>query len=256
MKISIEEFILKYQMLVKYLVNYYYNKVSEFGIEFDDLYQAGMLSLVECYSRYDSTKSSLGTFAYLNIKYGICNFINKNISMARIPEIIIVISANLNKKRTEFYSFNGRDMNMQEMLDFLKNECYTADYLIDEKFVMLLLKIEKYYLVNQKYLIKLEQTEEYLMIDEDLNMDDLLVSQYNLEEEAINNVLFDDIMDYIENNFKKQDVQILKENYGLLGDDSISMRNLAKKYGYTFQGIAYINKKIIKKVREKFDISE
>ena len=94
------------------------------------------------------------------------------------------------------------------------------------------------------------------MIDEDLNMDDLLVSQYNLEEEAINNVLFDDIMDYIENNFKKQDVQILKENYGLLGDDSISMRNLAKKYGYTFQGIAYINKKIIKKVRKKFDISE
>ena len=47
MEISIEEFILKNDALIKFFVNFYYNKVSEFGIEFEDLYQAGVLSLIE-----------------------------------------------------------------------------------------------------------------------------------------------------------------------------------------------------------------
>jgi DNA-directed RNA polymerase specialized sigma subunit len=122
MEMNMEEYILKNEVLVKFLVNFYYNKVSEFGIEFDDLYQAGVLSLVESYYKYDSTKSSVSTFAYLNIKYGICEFINKNICLTYIPELIINISSNLNSKRREFQSQNGRDMNFSEMLFFLKND--------------------------------------------------------------------------------------------------------------------------------------
>lgn len=98
--------------------------------------------------------------------------------------------------------------------------------------------------------------------DENINLIDVIGSDYDLEYDVINNIMVKDIFDYIKNNIKVRDTEFEKM-YKVANREQLIFELYGK--GYTFQEIGdklvisrqranYIFTRIINKIRDEFKI--
>ena len=98
--------------------------------------------------------------------------------------------------------------------------------------------------------------------DENINLIDVIGSDYDLEYDVINNIMVKDIFDYIKNNIKVRDTEFEKM-YKVANREQLIFELYGK--GYTFQEIGdklviskqranYIFTRIINKIRDEFRI--
>lgn len=258
MNLSLEEFVLKYEFRAKAWANFYYTILYDNGFEYEDLYQAGILKLIESYPKYDDSKSSLFTFADQMIRFGILNYINKIGHFFKIPNDVNMVLIKVLAKKNEFYKLTGRNMTNEEIKDFILNECYYGNYTIDDEYVKNLLKIEQYYFRKKIYSLDDNidnYNTSYLGIfaeKEDLCVGDLVANDISVEDTAINNCYVLDVLDYVTNNFSERDIEIFKEVLGFIDGIPKTEQSLANKYECSRQAVNQRYKRVIGKVKEKF----
>lgn len=257
MEISLEEFVLKHHTYAKSLARHYCNILSELNLEYDDLYQAGCLNLIEWYTKYDNSKSSPSTYAYLMVKYGILNYIRSNYYVTKVPLDLLELERKVSKKMSEVYMLSGKNMTLDEILEYIKNECYLAGRTsIDKNFVMQVLKISSYH--KQNFKISLEDKPDYFDASEDViltkddkYLKDCIASEYDLEKEALDRYEAEELISYLENNFNEFDCEIFKEIIGLVDGIPKTNRTLAQKYNISHQAINQRYQKVLKKIQKK-----
>jgi len=256
MDLSLEEYMLQYKGYAVMWANYYNHIFSDNYFEYDDLYQASCLALIDGYYKYDNSKSSLGTYTYLTAKYGIIKYIRKNSSVTKIPGDLLVAATNLSKKNIEYYRKHGKNMDLEDMINYAKKECYTGSYRVDSDFIKTLLKIEAFHLKGHNYSLE-DKIDNYNSMNSDktenIYLKDCLPSRDNTEKTAINNNMIEQILKYLEDNFSEIDVEIFKETLGLIDEIPKTRRELSKKYNVSYQTIDIRYKKTLKKIQKNFN---
>ncbi len=254
MKMSLEEYISKFGGYLKELADRYYYQVTDSSIEYDDLIQEGYLALISGYSNYDDSKSSLSTYAYTTVKYGIINYITKKNSTVWMTPDLIVAAAKLERVRMSYYMKTGNMMSMDEMVQFVIDNFSYLNYRLDEKFVELLLKITKYY--NSAYSIDavMYKNENNRKFDNnDFTIGDSITFDYCLEDVVVQKLFAEEVLDYVQNNFSMKDADIFREKFGFVDNIPKNHNQISAKYGVTRQCINRRYLKILKNVRQKFN---
>lgn len=258
MNMTLEEYVLKFS---GYAINYakYYCKILyDMNLEFDDLYQAGCLALVESYYKYDSSKSSPSTHANTMVRFGILDYINKNTNIIRIPDVVNLVVLKLIRKKHEYYKIYGRNMTTEEITDYVINECDTGTYTVDENYIKTLLEIECLYMRNTMYSLDEsidKHSTRFFNIDcekDDICIKEVLNSKDNVEEKVINEVFVSEILSYVENRFSEMDLDIFKESFGLVDGIAKSHNKIGKKYGFSNRASNQRYQKVLKQVKRKF----
>lgn len=256
MDLSLEEYVLKYRAYAIIWANYYNNIFGDSYFEFDDLYQASCLALIEGYYKYDNSKSSPGSYAYLSAKYGVIKYIRKNSSLTKISGDLIIAATNLSKKNEKYYRTYGKNMDLEAMVDYVKKECYTGSYRVDNDFIKTLLKIEAFHLKGHNFSLD-DKVDNYNLNGNNQNnnicIKDCLVSNDNTENTAIKNNIVEQILSYLEDNFKETDIDIFKEILGLVDEIPKTRRQLSKKHNISHQAIDQKYKKMLVKIKQNFN---
>ena len=240
---TLEEFVLSNDGLVKKIAGHYYGICSDYGIEFEDLYQVGCLALIEKYKNYNSTKGNVSTYATYVIKSAILNYINSNNSITYIPKNMMAFSLYVQNKNLEFYQNNGRYMTDEEILSFIKN----SDYVAYKKNIELVETLQE--LIN--YHLKTESVSLNTLVNIDGEQKELvncIIANYNLEESIISKMNCDEILDIIRDRISFYGV--VCGILGLDGEIPQTRYQLAEKYGTCQQNIDKKYKKALKKIRK------
>ena len=259
MNITREEFALKFNGYVKTIAKHYCDAVGDIRIEYDDLCQVGYLALMEGYDKYDSSKSSPSTYAHMIIRYKVLRYITDNRSVTHVPHDLQALSVRLARKRAEYYTVNGKQMSINDMIKCLENT-HNFNYEVNLKLIKLLLIIEKYHKNTHEYSFedKIDNYDAfsltYLDNDEFAYINDIIKDNYNLEDEIIKNNELEEIKSYLEDNFDEMDIDIFKETLGLTDEIPKTRRVLGEKYGITPQAIDLRYKKVLNNVRRNFDV--
>lgn len=126
------------------VVKYYYSYgLSNYCIDYEDLYQDVLLFVYTYLDNFDLNKSKFITYLNNLINYGIITCINSNNSFVSIPRNVKIDAHNLKKERSRFYKKNNRNMSISEMIDYVKNRIKNNNVTVDEKYIKNLLYIEK-----------------------------------------------------------------------------------------------------------------
>lgn len=254
MELTLEEFISKYSDYANVIASKFISEVKDYGIDFDDLYQTGCLVLVESYHRYDKQKASYSTFAYTNIYYGILNYINNNCYITHVPDSVEYLARYLRKKQVKFFSKYGRNMTLDESLEVLNNCSYNYNTVINREYILMLEQVSMFQYRKQFYYGSY-CTESYDLYDgkveENVPFDELIISEENVEEKAVNNVFMSEIRTYLDN-FSDTKKNIFIDLTGLDDDVWKTLREVGEKYNMSHQSANNNYKKVLKKVRTKF----
>jgi len=156
----------------------YYEKLKYFGLEYNDLYQAACVFLLENIEKYDSNKSSVTTFICNYSKYGILKYATKNSTFITVPIEMTSIAYSLLLENHNFYTLNNRYMNMDEVKAFLKPKIDKTTYLFSDQLVSDLLFVSMY-CFNQKN-SSLDEMYEYELENDVLDYKKVLLASDNL----------------------------------------------------------------------------
>ena len=240
---TLEEFVLNNEGLVKKIAQHYYGICHDYGIEFDDLYQVGCLALIEKYKNYSEAKGNASTYANYVIKSAILDYINSNNAVTYVPKNKILFSIYIQNKNIEFYKLNGRYMTNEEILSLIKDSHYVA-YKKNMELVEELQELTKYHL-------KTESVSLNTIIDtneEEVELINYVRTSYNLEDSVISKMNCDEILDIIRDRVSCYGV--VCGILGLDGEIPQTRYQLAEKYGTCLQNIDKKYKQALKKIRK------
>ena len=102
--------------------------------------------------------------------------------------------------------------------------------------------------------VSLEDSLSYDAEGNELRLEDILGTEPDivtkeLEDSDLKRIMLEEI-----NNLPKRDKEIMKLRYGLFGEDEITQKELAKKLNISQSYISRIEKKVIKKIKDKVNI--
>ena len=83
--------------------------------------------------------------------------------------------------------------------------------------------------------------------DENVNLIDVIKSDYDLEYDTINNIMVKDILNFIENNFKVRDTEIV-----YMYSQGYNFEEIAKVFNISKQRVNIIYHKIIKNIKSVY----
>lgn len=231
----------------------YYSSMTNYAVEYDDLYQVGCLALIEKYSNYNEEKGSLSNYSLWVIRSAMLNYINSNNTITHISIPLSAFLINVLKKISTFYITYGREMTDDELLDYIKENNFTS-YKSDEKLLQKINILLKYHL-NNKCSSIYESAFNYDLTEEDLNKDTLIKDHikddYNLEEDIVSKCFISDVIKALKDE-SKENIDIFVETLGLIDDIPKTRRELAEKYDVSCQAIDQRYKRILKKVKGEF----
>ena len=124
-----------------------------------------------------------------------------------------------------------------------------ASRCIDNEILMYLRKNKK-----RNADVSLEDSLSYDAEGNELRLEDILGTEPDivtkeLEDSDLKRIMLEEI-----NNLPKRDKEIMKLRYGLFGEDEITQKELAKKLNISQSYISRIEKKVIKKIKDKVNI--
>lgn len=232
-----EKIILDNTGLIKDVVNRYYKKVAFLGLEFDDLYQEASINVYNYLDEYDVQKSSISSFITNYAAYGVLNYITANSSYLHIPEDLKRNSRRLVKENVNFYNKNGRNMTIEEMVDYAKNNFRKNSSIYDERYVQNLLYVY-FCCLNDKFLKYDELTE--------------VPSSFEFEDKVLGNIVVENALDYL-NSFSTKSCDTFVKYHGIIDGDNYAPTELAKEFDISKQAVFARINNIQKKIKENED---
>ncbi len=235
-----QQIILDSEEVVFHIAKMFYVNAFSVGIEYDDLVQVGYVAVLEAIDSYDcDKKAALSTHIFNMITYKIKNYINENSYITHVPMDYILLINRVISIYITSYNETGNFLSEKEILNKLGQDKIKTSRLIDENSIRLML--DTYYQQHRSSVL-------LSIIDESLKdpnfenrgvisvtFDDINESKkanVDVEEEGIKRYFLSEINTII-NGSEKNDYTILREKFGLDGDEPCTNLDLARKYGKT-----------------------
>lgn len=202
------EFII-YSVIKKYL-NYF---------DKDDLYQAGVLGLIEAIKHFDNNKNTkFSSFAYYYVKGEVIKYI-RNYNGLKIGKDLIDLSCKIEKVRDYLTQKNSYIPSNKELANYLEiDESYIDDA------------------INSSMLIKSLDNDE-----EEIN----LYNSIRYEEKRYKEELID-LRNEL-SNLSEMDKKIIEKRY----NDGLSQREVSKELGTSQVKISRMEKKILTRLKSR-----
>lgn len=201
------------------------------GVLFMDLVQEGSLGLIRASERFDYRRGfKFSTYATWWIRQTIIRCIANTSRTIRIPVHMSDKIRQLKKIKLELSLELGREPSLEELSR------------------KMLIPVDK--VVNIKKAMAREPISLDMPIGEDLFLedyvpDDVYVTPHN---KAVNSLLHDDIFEAL-TILTEREQKILKERFGLNGENSKTLEELGKIFGFSKERIRQIEETAIKKLR-------
>lgn len=259
MPITLEEFIEMNRGFLYKLATKYSHSTYILGIEFDDLYQAGCLALIEKFPQYNVTKGTLSTFSHIVIRGAMLNYIRVNSTCTNVANDLLYLTNVLYNKNELFYMMNGRYMTLKEQKEWA-NQLEIASYKDRNELVKWLNIINLYHLKHNT--CSIEDTIE-IFSDELIaflpdgqfpdivdNYDSSNLTTEDVEDMIISKIYIEEFIasiDYL----SERDKDIWIERVGLYDNIPKTCLFLAEKYSITQQRIDQIYKRATEKIKIK-----
>ncbi len=177
--------LLDYDGLIYSVINRYSKRFDR-----DDLYQVGMLGLIEAYKNYkDDLKTKFSTYAYYYIVGEVNKYIRENSSL-KVSRDLIKLGQSILKTREVMEQRLGREPANVEIALFLEIE--------EEKVDMALMALEKvksldYQETESEEMYNFVKVDEELMKADILDLKEALNNLDNKEQELIKARYFDEL---------------------------------------------------------------
>lgn len=256
MELSLEEYVNKYINLVKSIATNYANKIGS-KTDIQDLYQIGCLGLVKSYFDYDSSKGTMSTYAYCKIRYAVLNYISENNFITYVPVNMVCYSRKAHNENEKCILEKNREATLDELRDAISSMDWRNIKLTDE-FLKSLIELNSFHikcntLSYEKLVEEITKSDDNNDNYDDVNKSNLMRGDEGIEDKAIDNVMIQEILQYIETLTDDEQI-IIKYLFGLDGYPVCSYRELAKIIGVRFQTVSNRYHKILKKIQENFNI--
>lgn len=224
------------------LVVYVAKKFRGKGLPFLDLIQEGNIGLVKAIDNFDLSKNvRLSTYAVFWVRQYIRKAIFDKSRMIRIPI-------------HQFEQYNNYDKVLKQ-LENEKGRKVTEKELAKELDVSLE-RVRQYYM-DRENVISINELA-FSEDDNDSEIGDMIpLSDKDLQDVVINNVLFDDLNELFDKcNLNSREKQILTYYYGLGGCPILNEKELGKMFNVTNRRISQIQISALEKIRKSKYISD
>lgn len=157
--------------LVKKVASKIYYRLGDTGIEFDDLFQVGVIGLIKALDNYDEDKGKFSTYAYIRIRGEILDFLRQQDIFPNTERDYITVEK-AEPDTTEFYSNTGMILSLDKVISQEDDSISLIDTLISksktpEEEYELKEQIEKISFIIDKYLDETEKKViNYLFFEE------------------------------------------------------------------------------------------
>lgn len=121
-----QEIILANQGLIYDIANKYF-----YGVDIDDLFQAGALGAIKAYRNYkDDGNTKFSTYAYMSIYGEMYNLVNNN-KPVKVSKDILKLYKKIEQTRYMLAQNYGRIVSNQELADFLEKDLSEIEFAIN-----------------------------------------------------------------------------------------------------------------------------
>lgn len=232
--------------IIGQLASNYYSKVKYLGIEYDDLYQAGLLGVYEAIDDYDSNKLSIVSYIYGKAYYAIVTFITNNASILHIPYDLTIDAHNYIKKCYQFFNENNREMTMEELLEYVNENNAINNRIKNEKYVE-----ELQFIANNC----LNNRVERIGLLENNILEEIEDIRINFQDNIAWLDVTRDVVEFIKELSPSYSACFLDKK-GLLDGKALSYDELSHKYNLKLVTVRFhlqATSKLIKDNRKKFE---
>lgn len=230
----VEEILNKYMSCIEEEASNYASQFSFLGIEFDDLYQEGMIGLLKAYHHSDNIGLS---YSYVSkyIKCEMLRYITANSFGVKIPEFRVLEIHAVMEIDLKYYKNHGKEAPISYLIKTLE-EKQIIKHSITPELVLYLRKLN--FLYFKAYMLSLSNIRE-----------DMLVTN-NMEEEIIDSSLCDSIKSMI-SRLDDRSRKIVEMAIGFYQGKPSTFRDIGKATDLSYQGAYKIYKKSIEKIHNE-----
>lgn len=221
------QLILSNLKLVLYVVNKYYHR----GVSLEDLVQEGNLALQRAVETFDDTKETnrLSTYAVMIIKNHLNLVIRNQARAIRVPNNYQTKIKEFKVLYDKYYEENNRYPSLDEIAKMMNISLEASELL---------------------YRSSLDIMSLNKMVNEDKEFGELICDdKYNLEEEVLHKMDVEHIRKWLNDTpLKQRELDIIFMHYGI-GQKSMTLDQIAKKYNITRAAVWSIEERALKKIK-------
>lgn len=256
MKFTIEEVLEKYSFLIKKISNELTIEVNYLNIDLEDLYQVGCLALIESYHNYNPDKGSLTTFVHYVARYAMLDYINNNNYIMNVPINVSMAARLIARISYQYLQKYGKKITNSQLLEELsKYKTRSFGRKINSDFIREIEILNSYYFYPHiNSLDEISQVKDFDGFSIIESLSDSVVSDYDMEKEVTDHVLFEQIIEYI-SQLDDESKFIIINRLGIDDDNPQTLRKIDETLGIGFQMVDYYYHKTLKKIRENLNIS-
>lgn len=200
------------------------------GRELEDLFQEGVIGLIQAIKEYDAEKGTWGSYASLHIKASITRAISNKGRAVRLPVHYIEEMQRFKNKERELIAELGREPNSRELARALNVKVSQIEL----------------YRQNSQELDSLDEALD----EEGLRRLDIIIDEGELvESEALQNVFLNEFTNYFNDRLTDLQLQGLKLYYGLDCPEH-THREIAELYNVSVSHVSLELRKALIRARE------
>lgn len=210
------------------------------GLDFLDLIQEGNLGLLTAIDKFDYTLDyKFSTYATYWIRQSIIRAVAVKGSSIHLP--VHVYDAYIKAKNimNQYYDENGVEMSLNDdQLDYIASESGVSP----ETMGMIL---------SSQSVLSLDQPMRPDNDSEDVMlMNSIPDINKSTEDEAINNVLKEVVLDFVDNSsLSEREKNVIKKRYGLGDGKAMTLQTIGEEYDITRERVRQIERSAIKKLK-------
>lgn len=206
-------------------------------LDYDDLYQAGMMGLIEGINRFDPTLGySFSTYVIYWIRQKITREIDDTGYTIRIPVHMMEV---IRKVRRLYGSSAIQELDSEERKKKIAEECGVSINKVEECLSLL------------QYVIRPIDLDVRVGEDNDSSILDIVPFEYCLEspEEYVNNQELKEVINSVLKLLTPRERKVLQFRFGLIDGKNRTLEEVGKEFGVTRERIRQIEAKALRKLK-------
>lgn len=225
------------ELLIKSNLRFVVNVAKQYqnkGLPISDLINEGNIGLINAIDKYDVTRGyHFISYAVWWIRQAILKAIGEKSKMIRLPLNRFGELVQIEKARKTMFELNGREPEAEELAEHLN---------MDKNLVLELLNISREYVSLDTPISNSDKDTSYLS--------DFIEDKTNrLPEEELMDISLKEEIEKLLTMLPKKEAEILKQRYGLCGNEPKSLKEIGEIYDLTKERIRQIEKKAITRLQ-------
>ena len=230
--------------LVVNIAKHFLNK----GLSIDDLIQLGNIGLINAVNKFDPDLGfKLSTYATWWIKQSIWRGLSSESRLVRIPVYAAEQAQKIKKAKQILQLDLDREPSLKEIADYInKNKMYASSVSsITERDI---------YIFTDFYDINSVASLDMPIVNNDGEQDNTIgdfipSNEKNPEDSAITSSLMNTMTDVMNKVLKENEIDVMIKRFGLFGNKSHTLEEIAKEYGVTRERIRQVESRALAKLR-------